>query len=129
MRYVLVSLAALALSSTADAQIFQFRERAALREVNSARAAQGLRPYTFDRGLSQGASRVAHARAANFIEGHTSNDFAYLPRGSYASAGGSGALSPSWGWGTCCTYDNYTRAGASWVRGRDGKRYMQLFVR
>lgn len=126
MRYVFASLVALALSSTADAQS---REWAALQEVNSARAAQGLRPYIYDHGLSQGAYRVAHVRATNFIAGHTSNDFAYLPRGSYASAAGSGALAPSWGWGTCCTYDNYRYAGASWVWGRDGRRYMQLFVR
>jgi hypothetical protein len=30
---------------------------------------------------------------------------------------------------SCCVYDNYTYGGAAYVTGRDGKRYMHLFVR
>jgi hypothetical protein len=30
---------------------------------------------------------------------------------------------------SCCVYENYTYAGAAWVSGRDGRRYMHLFVR
>src|SRR5438874_293 len=28
-----------------------------------------------------------------------------------------------------CVYDGYTYAGAAWAAGRDGRRYMHLFVR
>lgn len=101
----------------------------ALDEVNAARARKGLRPFLRDPLLTQGALACARARAARRLHGHTSNDFAYLPAGAIARAGGCGALDDSWGWGTCCTYERWTYAGAAWVRGADGKRYMQLFVR
>lgn len=101
----------------------------ALHEVNAERARRGLRPYQPDPMLNQAAQSCARIRAAGFIRGHLSNDFAHLPSGASATAAGCGALEPSWGWGTCCTYDNYTYAGAAWVMGTDGRRYMHLFVR
>jgi hypothetical protein len=101
----------------------------ALHEVNAERARRGLRPYQPDPMLNMAAQSCARIRAANFIRGHLPNDFAHLPAGTSASAAGCGALEPFWGWGTCCTYDNYTYAGAAWVMGTDGRRYMHLFVR
>jgi hypothetical protein len=101
----------------------------ALAEVNAARAARGLRPFVKDDDLTAGAINVADFRAARLIAGHTSNDFSGLPVGTRASAAGCAAWEPSFGWGACCTYDNYTYAGAAWSVGRDGRRYMHLFVR
>jgi hypothetical protein len=101
----------------------------ALDEVNAARAARGLRPFVRDNSLTIGAKNVADFRAARMIAGHTGNDFAGLPAGAVASSSGCAAWEPSWGWGACCTYDRYTYAGAAWATGRDGRRYMQIFVR
>lgn len=101
----------------------------ALEEVNTARARRGLRPFLRDGLLVQAAQRCAEFRAANRIAGHTANDFQFVPAGTQAVAAGSGALEPSWGWGTCCTHEDWTYAGAAVVMGPDGKRYMQLFVR
>lgn len=102
----------------------------ALDEVNAARARRGLRPFLPDPALTQAAAACAQTRAARGIRGHLSNDFAALPPGVNARAAGCGALEPSWGWGTCCTYDQqYVYAGAAWVMGSDGRRYMHLFVR
>lgn len=101
----------------------------ALAEVNAERARRGLRPFVHDPLLNQAARSCAKLRATHFIAGHLASDFAHLPAGASASAAGCGALEPSWGWGTCCTYENYTYAGAAWVMGTDGKRYMHLFVR
>jgi hypothetical protein len=101
----------------------------ALAEVNAARAARGLRPFIADADLTSGAINVADFRAARLLAGHTGNDFAGLPVGCTATAAGCAAWEPSFGWGACCTYDNYTYAGAAWSMGRDGRRYMQLFVR
>ena len=102
----------------------------ALNEVNAARAQRGLKPFLPDPLLNQAAQACAKQRCARLINGHLpESDFKYLPAGASANAAGCGALEPSWGWGTCCTYDNYTYAGAAWVMGPDGKRYMHLFVR
>ena len=102
----------------------------ALNEVNAARAARGLRPFINDPGLNAAALACAKQRCARHIDGHLpESDFRYLPSGTNAGAAGCGALDPSWGWGTCCTYDSYTYGGAAWVMGSDGKRYMHLFVR
>ncbi|MFT3883181.1 MAG: CAP domain-containing protein [Gemmatales bacterium] len=102
----------------------------ALNEVNAARAQRGLKPFLPDPVLNQAAQACAKQRCARHIDGHLpESDFSYVPAGGSASAAGCGALEPSWGWGTCCTYDNYTYAGAAWVMGSDGKRYMHLFVR
>jgi hypothetical protein len=101
----------------------------AIAEVNAVRAARGLRPFIEDEGLTAGAINVADFRAARLISGHTANDFSGLPVGCSATAGGCAAWDASMGWGACCTYENWTYAGAAWAMGRDGKRYMQLFVR
>jgi len=101
----------------------------ALEEVNAARVARGLRPFIKDADLTAGAINVADFRAGRLIAGHTSNDFAGLPEGCTATAAGCAAWEPSWGWGSCCTYEKYAYAGAAWALGRDGRRYMQLFVR
>ena len=100
-----------------------------LDEVNAARAARHLPAFRRDDGLTRAAGDAAAYRAAHRIAGHTRNDFAFLPDGTTARAAGCGALEDSWGWATCCTYERYTHAGAAWVRGKDGKRYMHLFVR
>ena len=101
----------------------------ALAEVNAERARRGLRPFLSDKRLNEAARTCAKIRATKRIEGHLDSDFEYLPAGASATAAGCGALEPSWGWRTCCTYDNYTHAGAAWVMGTDGQRYMHLFVR
>lgn len=101
----------------------------ALHEVNAERAKRGMKPYVNDPLLNQAANACAKIRAASQIHGHLSSDFDQLPPGAHATAAGCGALEPSWGWGSCCTYDNYTYGGAAWVMGKDGRRYMHLFVR
>jgi hypothetical protein len=108
---------------------FSFAGENALAEVNAARAARGLRPYVEDANLTVAASAAADYRASYRMAGHTSNDFAFLPAGCFAPAAGCAAWEPSWGWGACCTYDNYTYAGAAYTYGSDGRRYMHLFVR
>ena len=101
----------------------------ALDEVNAARAARGLRPFVRDQYLTLAAASCAEFRAARLIEGHTANDFAAVPAGGYATSSGCAAWEPGWGWGSCCTYEGYTYAGAAYAMGRDGRRYMHLFVR
>jgi hypothetical protein len=100
-----------------------------LDEVNAQRAARGLRPFLRDDNLTRAAQDCAAFRAQRGIFGHTSNDFAFVPAGSFASSAGCAAYPASYGWMSCCVYDNYTYAGAAWVTGADGKRYMHLFVR
>ena len=100
-----------------------------LDEVNAVRAARGLRPFVRDNNLTRAAAGCADYRAERLIAGHTSNDFTALPSGAYAAATGCAAWTPDWGWGACCTYENWTYAGAAWTTGRDGRRYMHLFVR
>ncbi|HVK10925.1 MAG TPA: hypothetical protein VM597_19300, partial [Gemmataceae bacterium] len=100
-----------------------------LDEVNATRAARGLRPYVLDENLARGASACAQHRAVHRMAGHTHNDFSFLPPGTSARAGGCAAWPVGMGWGSCCTYDNYTYAGAAYCVGADGKRYMHLFVR
>jgi hypothetical protein len=101
----------------------------ALDEVNATRAARGLRPYVRDASLTSAATACAEFRAARLIAGHTANDFAALPPGAHASAAGCAAWEPGMGWGSCCTYEGYAYAGAAYAIGRDGRRYMHLFVR
>lgn len=101
----------------------------ALDEVNAARAARGLRPFVLDENLARAAAGCAAYRAKYLMEGHTSNDFAFLPRGASARAAGCAAWAVGDGWGACCTYDNYQYAGAAYSVGSDGRRYMQIFVR
>ncbi len=101
----------------------------ALDEVNAARAARGLRPLLKDEGLTAGAKAAARWRAERLTAGHAPNDFAFLPPGSMATSAGCAAAEPSWGWLSCCYLDNWTYAGAAWVMGSDGRRFMHLFVR
>jgi hypothetical protein len=100
-----------------------------LDEVNGLRAARGLRPFVRDDALTAGAQACAAARAARGQFGHTANDFAFLPPGASARAAGCAAYSADHGWMSCCVYDSATFAGAAWVTGADGRRYMHLFVR
>jgi hypothetical protein len=108
---------------------WRWKVPSALDEVNAARARRGLLSYTEDPALTTAAKGAAEYRAANRIAGHTANDFAFLPAGATASAAGCAAWEPSWGWGSCCTYESYRYAGAAWKTGADGRRYMHLFVR
>ena len=101
----------------------------ALDEVNALRAARGLRPFVRDEGLTQAAQSCAAFRADHLLFGHTSNDFSFVPAGTASSSAGCAAYPASYGWMSCCVYDGYTYGGAAWVMGRDGKRYMHLFVR
>jgi hypothetical protein len=100
-----------------------------LAEVNAKLAARGLRPFLRDEGLAQAARACAQFRAAHGLFGHTSNDFAFVPAGAHAASAGCAAYPAGYGWMSCCVYDGYTYAGAAWVTGRDGRRYMHLFVR
>ena len=100
-----------------------------LDEVNAKRAARGLRPFIRDEGLTQAARSCAAYRAGYGMFGHTSNDFGFVPAGTSCSSTGCAAYPASYGWMSCCTYENYTYAGAAYVTGRDGQRYMHLFVR
>jgi hypothetical protein len=100
----------------------------ALDEVNANRARRGLRPFIRDDALTSAAQGAAEYRASHGIVGHTRNDFGFVPSGSSARAAGCGAWPVGSGWGTCCTYENWTYAGASYsIRGNT--RYMHLFVR
>lgn len=104
----------------------------ALGEVNAKRAARGLRPLIMDPNLTIAAQRTASFRARNLLFGHVtggSGDFGFLPPGTQASSAGCAAYPESYGWLSCCTYEGYTYGGAAWALGRDGKRYMHLFVR
>lgn len=101
----------------------------ALDEVNAKRASMGLRPFARDDGLTIGAAKCAAYLAARLMSDHTSNDFAFLPDGSRASAGGLGVADTSWGWISCCYRENWTTAGAAFVVGSDGRRYMYIFVK
>ena len=114
---------------TTEPVIQQFAGDDALDEVNAVRASRGLRPFIRDAGLTAAALGAARHRAASLCQGHTANDFAFLPPGSHASAAGCAAWEPSWGWGACCTFDGHAFAGAAWAWGRDGRRYMHLYVR
>lgn len=101
----------------------------ALEEVNAARAKRGLKPYANDPLLAKAAYAAAKARAAVLCAGHTQNDFGYVPAGGKATTAGCAAWKPDWGFGACALYDNYTYAGAAWVMGSDGRRYMHVFYR
>lgn len=105
----------------------------ALAEVNAKRAARGLRPFVRDEGLTRAALGAAQYRAARLMFGHATDhpmgDFRFLPPGVRAASAGCAAYPPRYGWMSCCVYENYTFAGAAWVTGRDGRRYMHLFVK
>jgi hypothetical protein len=100
-----------------------------LAEVNAARAKRGFPPFQFDEKLAEGAFKCAAYRAYTQTEGHTPNDFWFLPPGTHVRAAGCAAWPQGMGWGACCTYENWRYAGAAYVVGPDGKRYMHLMVR
>jgi hypothetical protein len=100
-----------------------------LDEVNALRARRGLRPYIYDPNLARAAAGLANYRAEYLIEGHTRNDFAAVPQGSFARATGCAAWPVRMGWGSCAIYDNFTYAGAAWAMGRNGLRFMHLVLR
>ena len=107
-------------------------ETNALAELNAARAKYNLKPYLPDPGLTQAANTCAERRASRLIAGHLpEGDLSTcVPSGVHAEAAGAAAWEPSSGWGSCCTYaTEFTYAGAAWRMGRDGRRYMSLFVR
>jgi cysteine-rich secretory family protein len=123
-----IQVASLGESTEALADINIGEATEALDEVNAVRAARGLPAFARDEGLTTAAQQIAAYRAKNLIQGHTNNDFSFL-NGSPASAAGCAAWPSSYGWGSCCTYESWRVAGAAWCVGRDGRRYMHLFVR
>jgi len=106
-----------------------FAGEAALAEVNAARAKRGLPAFLPDPALTVAADKAAAFRAARLIQGHSANDFQFVPQGSRASAAGCAAWGPRDGFGSCCMYERWKYCGAAWATGRDGRRYMHVFVR
>jgi hypothetical protein len=109
-----------------------------LDELNQYRAQRGLKPFARDQNLSAAAGAAADYRATHLIKGHVNvvvhgrqySDYDFLPAGSpRAHATGCAAAGDEWGWLSCCANENWTYAGAAWTRGRNGQRYMHLFVR
>lgn len=102
-----------------------------LDEVNAKRAARGLQPFVRDYNLTLAAHGAANYRASYRMFGHVAcgmGDFQFLPPGARADAAGCAAYPIQDGWLSCCTYDRAVYAGAAWVTGADGKRYMHLFI-
>lgn len=129
MRIVILSVLVLPALAAAEEVRGVATAQQVLDEVNAARAARGLRAFLLDENLARAANECAVYRAKNRMDGHTPNDFGFLPPGAQARAAGCAAWPVSMGWGSCCTYENYQYAGAAWCVGPDGKRYMHLFVR
>lgn len=126
-------LTATVLMLTVPAAAKETKVHDALEWVNRTRAQKGLPPFKRDEKLSQAAKAAAKFRAERGIEGHTSNDFSFVPQGGHAASAGCAAwpLNGPFGkmWGSCCSEDNYRYAGAAWAKGHRNKRYMHLFVR
>lgn len=101
----------------------------ALDTVNALRASRGLRPFIRDDGLTTAARGAAKYRAERRMQGHTNNDFVFLPAGSYANAAGCAGNESYYGFMSCCLYDSqYTYAGAAYVE-HGGRLWCHLFVR
>lgn len=104
----------------------------ALDEVNAKRATRGIRPYVRDEGLTVAARAAAKYRADRLMFGHVmqgAGDFQFLPPGVTAASAGCAAYPASYGWLSCDIWESNKYAGAAWAPGRDGKRYMHIFVR
>src|SRR5690242_18993816 len=129
MRLAVLSVLLLALPAVAPAVEPQpvATAQQVLDEVNAVRAQRGQRSYLLDENLAKAAGACAVYRAQHRIEGHTPNDFGFLPPGTVARSAGCAAWPVGMGWGSCCTYDCYQFAGAGFCVGPDGKRYMHLF--
>lgn len=123
---IFLALFALPLSAQEVRQVATPAE--VLAEVNALRAQRGLPPYILDPALAQGATACAIHRAQRGIQGHSANDFAFLPAGCRASAAGCAAWPVSMGWGSCCIYERATYAGAGYCQ-VGSTRFMHLFVR
>ncbi len=100
-----------------------------LDELNAKRATRGMRPYIRDAGLTAAAFACAEYRARHLTFGHTSNDFGFLPPGVRADSAGCAAYPESYGWLSCEMWESHSHAGAAWVMGRDGRRFMHVFIR
>ena len=96
MRYVLLTVLVLTLPPGIAAEEVRRAATAkdVLGEVNAARAARGLRPFLLDEDLARGAEACAAYRARYRMEGHTANDFGFLPAGVRARAAGCAAWRP-----------------------------------
>jgi hypothetical protein len=122
--------AAAAPAVSVDVRVQVTGEGDGLAEVNARRARSGLPPYLRDPLLTAAARGAAAFRAARLMFGHTQNDFAFIPAGGHARAAGCAAYHLSYGWMSCGVEDRTARyAGAYWVTGRDGRRFMHLFLR
>ena len=99
----------------------------ALDEVNAIRAQHGLPAFQRDAAMTQGAMACADYRASYGMHHHTGNDFAFLPRGSWADFGGCDGGAISSGWLACNTTGNFTYAGAA-ASYNNGVKFCQLFV-
>lgn len=106
-----------------------FAAEDALDEVNAVRVKNRQAPFIKDEKLMVGARACANFRAARRMAGHTSNDFSFLPPNSHCFNAGCAAWHPTDGWGSCCTYEHWKYAGAAYAIGKDGRRYMHLYVR
>ena len=98
-------------------------------EVNEFRSKKGLPAFEEDLCLVEAAKACALVRAEKHHAGHTKNDFLYLPEGCRADAAGCAAMTPDWGWHSCCDSEAWKYGGAAVVMSEDGMRYMHLFVR
>lgn len=128
MRLFVVLATVFALAGTPTVYAAKCKCGDALKEVNRVRKKRGLKPFKCDPKLAKSALAIAKYRAKHRIEGHTNSDFKWV-KGTRATASGCAAWPKGDGWGSCCTYENWRRAGAAWAIGKDGKRYMHLFVR
>lgn len=123
----LLLVVAVSIFSNMELRAADNESRDALDEVNKKRATRGLPPYKYDKDLTDAAYECAKFRAAHLMFGHTSDDhsFSRIP----VVTAGCAAYPDRYGWLSCCIWENHKYAGAAWVRGRDGKRYMHIFLR